>query len=500
MLATSGLAVSTAGPALAAGCSGVKGDVNGDGLAEVAVVDPGNQIAGSVHLFYGHPSGLVVDKTGTALDDQYFNEVTPGLPGSAVRREYTTDAALGDFNDDGCADLAIRSAQDVTMLYGSPKGITMKGSHLLDAFDLPEGAAITAGGSGGDLEVADLDDDGVDDLAIATGVNIVEAGRWGAVLITFGDRAGLNKGPTKAELVHPGTPGVGGTLDETSQPYAMALTSGDFDGDGRSELAVDTGDGSVQTLERGPHGWGNTQPTPIGPSTAGFPQGTCWTDSGWALAAGDVNGDGRSDLAVGSLSYGCSGDPGRSDSQGAVVLLFGTAHGLTTAGHQLWTGHSLGVDNSKGRFAAFGDALAMGRLDNGPTDDLAIGAYESYVGSTTRAGSVTVLLGSSTGLTTAGLGGSRFDQNTKGIAGTPERRDGFGRSLTIAAVQSRQRGNLIIGVPFEDVGRVVDAGAFTQLAATAGGPSGIGSRTYDSNAKGVKGISGEEDEMGYVLG
>lgn len=500
MLASGGLAITTVSPAVAASCSGVKGDVNGDGLAEVAVVDPGNRTHGAVHVLYGHSSGLVADKKGTALDDQYFNDTTSGLPGSGAQRGYVETAVLGDFNDDGCADLGIRTDQDVVVLYGSPQGIVTKGSHLLGVSALPKGAKVKASGPG-DLEVADLDDDGVDDVAIAANdTEIVPGGRRGAVLIAFGDRAGLNKGATKAELVHPGTPGVGGTLKEIGGPYASALTSGDFDGDGLAEVAVETGESSFQTLERGPNGWGNAQRRPIGGSTAGFPKRGCWQESGWAVDAGDLNGDGRADLAVGNPSYHCPGDPGAPEGQGAVLILFGSAQGLTTAGHQLWTGNALGVDSSKNRWAGFGGSIAVGPLDNGPTDDLAIGAFWSHLGSTTRAGSVTVLLGSSRGLTTAGLGGTRFTQNTAGIAGTAEKGDGFGGSLTIAAVQSQQRGNLIIGVPFEDVGKVLDAGAFTQLAATGAGPTATGSRTYDASSKGVKGTASEEDWMGYVVG
>lgn len=64
--------------------SGVPGDVNGDGFAEVAVGERGNENGrGSVHLFYGQPSGLVFDAVGSALDDQYLSQDSPGVPGKA---------------------------------------------------------------------------------------------------------------------------------------------------------------------------------------------------------------------------------------------------------------------------------------------------------------------------------------------------------------------------------------------------------------------------------
>ena len=96
-------AFSPADPAFAAaGCrTTVPGDVNGDGLAEVAVGESGNHVgAGAVHVFYGHKSGLVTKKTGSARNDQYFTQNSPGVPGSDDGFDaFGSAVALGDFND-----------------------------------------------------------------------------------------------------------------------------------------------------------------------------------------------------------------------------------------------------------------------------------------------------------------------------------------------------------------------------------------------------------------
>jgi hypothetical protein len=61
-------------------------DVNGDGHAELAVGEPGsNDASGAVHVFYGHRTGLVAKATGTARDDQYLSQNTPGVPGGRSR-------------------------------------------------------------------------------------------------------------------------------------------------------------------------------------------------------------------------------------------------------------------------------------------------------------------------------------------------------------------------------------------------------------------------------
>src|SRR4051812_29990413 len=83
VLLAGGLALGATLPAAAATCStGVAGDVNGDGHAEVVAGEPFNgRNSGAVHVFYGQQSGLVVDATGTARNDQYFTQDTAGVPG-----------------------------------------------------------------------------------------------------------------------------------------------------------------------------------------------------------------------------------------------------------------------------------------------------------------------------------------------------------------------------------------------------------------------------------
>ncbi|MDN5763776.1 MAG: hypothetical protein L0H41_15845, partial [Microlunatus sp.] len=208
------------------------------------------------------------------------------------------------------------------------------------------------------------------------------------------------------------------------------------------------------------------------------------------LASGDVHGDGPDDLVVADPAFGCH-DPGRPDyGSGVVVLLPGSARGLTTSDSQLWTQDSPGVDGAERLGNLFGEALAMGPLDRGDTADLAIGAPGDGTGS------VTVLLGGAKGLSTAGIGGTRYTQATPGIVGTAEAGDRFGDTVTTAPVQNQSQASLIIGVPGEDVGSVTDAGSVTQLSISRTGPDPRGSRTFTANTPGVKGKAGRFDHFG----
>ena len=113
--------------------------------------------------------------------------------------------------------------------------------------------------------------------------------------------------------------------------------------------------------------------------------------------------------AASSAWTGECDDPDGGVVDGEVLVLPGSKNGLTGTGSEVWTQDSPGVQGSSTE-EAFGSSLAMGRLDDGPTDDLAIGASHDDLGGVASAGSVTVLLGSADGLTTAGLGGSLFHQ------------------------------------------------------------------------------------------
>jgi len=73
----------------------------------------------------------------------------------------------------------------------------------------------------------------------------------------------------------------------------------------------------------------------------------------FALAAGDLNGDLRGELAVGA--------PGENGSAGVAHVLYGSPAGLTT-GSQLWSQNSPGVAGAAEQGDRFGDALAAGTL------------------------------------------------------------------------------------------------------------------------------------------
>ncbi|MER5986924.1 VCBS repeat-containing protein [Streptomyces sp. NPDC001787] len=114
--------------ALAAGCSGVDSDFNGDGIADTAIADPeatvnGVPRAGLVHVVYGGGKGNLA-----------LSQETAGIPGAAEPGDqYGFALAAYDANSDGCADLAVGIPYEdldvvpdaglVQIVYGSPAGL-----------------------------------------------------------------------------------------------------------------------------------------------------------------------------------------------------------------------------------------------------------------------------------------------------------------------------------------------------------------------------------------
>jgi hypothetical protein len=74
---------------------------------------------------------------------------------------------------------------------------------------------------------------------------------------------------------------------------------------------------------------------------------------GRTLSAGDYDGDGKADLAIGVPHENTSGVVGA----GAVQVLYGTATGVRPAGSQLWNQDSPGIEDAAETDDAFGGAL-----------------------------------------------------------------------------------------------------------------------------------------------
>jgi hypothetical protein len=170
--------------------------------------------------------------------------VWPAAGGLADRSTTTqaTDGLQADFNNDGFADLAVgvfgeNPGGAVNVLYGTASGLTGTGSQFLtqDSPGVPGGSE--PGDSFGEaLAVGDFDGDGFADLAVGVGFEDLGAiVDAGAVNVLYGTTSRLTG--TGSQLFTQDSPGVGSSA-EGEDDFGGTLVAGDFDGDGFADLAV----------------------------------------------------------------------------------------------------------------------------------------------------------------------------------------------------------------------------------------------------------------------
>ncbi|MEU9886030.1 FG-GAP repeat protein [Sphaerisporangium sp. NPDC051011] len=307
----------------------------------------------------------------------------------------------GDFDGDGCADLAIGASEEfagtpvpdgadgngiVHLLRGTARGLVSAGT--LDVTRL--GRTRDTDRFGAALVAADLDGDGDDELAV--GIPGLDEG-GGVGVFGLNGRAVRGTGT----LITQATPWVAQEHTETDQ-FGAALAAGDFDGNGRAELAIGapganigttSGAGAVTIADlRARQAGVYTQNSPGMPGAA-----EKWDNLGAALASGDFNRDGRDDLAVGVPGEGLDDlQDGPMYGNGAVHVLYGTRRGLTAIGSEFWTRKTKGIKGRSLNTDRFGSALAAGDLNGDGDAELAIGlpgAGEVLVLAGTRRGGLT---------------------------------------------------------------------------------------------------------------
>ncbi|AJE85043.1 MULTISPECIES: FG-GAP-like repeat-containing protein [Streptomyces] len=383
----------------------VQADFDHDGLADVTASSP----AGYQSVRYGGTDGrnqtVTVDparSTARDLDEDGYADLVSGDTIRWGSAEGLTDEALtipadqqfggsgvtsGDFDGDGHADLVAQKKDaeewgDLRVLYGpfTREGTASRSSDLSTGRTFDPTRMVSG----------DITGDGRDDLV---------------TLHAFEEMS------ESSQFWAGGADGL--ATKSTTLPDAASAAIGDVDADGYGDLVIRTVPGGV--VENLPYDAGTVKVlygTAKGPSTsrtttltqnsAGVPGASEDGDQfGYDLAAADVNGDGYADVAAG-VPYEDLTAKGRPvKDAGSVVLLRGSAKGLTGTGAQAVHQDTAGVPGAAESKDYFGSALWTGDTDGDGHPDLAVGAPGEDT-SNADTGAVWLLRGSPAGLTSEG--------------------------------------------------------------------------------------------------
>jgi hypothetical protein len=207
------------------------------------------------------------------------------------------------------------------------------------------------------------------------------------------------------------------------------------------------------------------------------------------LAAGDFAGDQREDLAIGVPGE----DVGAIADAGAVNVIYGksAASGLIAAGNQLWHQDSPGIEDVAEAGDKFGYALAAGNFNGDARDDLAIGVPGEDLRAVADAGATNVIYGQSFWFGLTAAGDDFLHQNGAEI----ETGDLFGAALAAGDFDGDGKDDLAVGVPREDIGAIIDAGAVDVFYGAFSGAS----QQWHQNSPGILDVAEVGDNFGLSV-
>ncbi|WP_188197783.1 FG-GAP and VCBS repeat-containing protein [Nonomuraea sp. SYSU D8015] len=423
------------------------------------------------------------------------------IPAAVQACEGGLDGMVSDFNADGHADAAVgdpfrrvgdaAGAGAVTIMYGSTDGRVGEGERVRLTQDTPSirGEAERGDQFGFDMEAADLDGDGCTDLAVSA-----PGDGAGQIAVLYGSPKGLGQ---ETLWIGQGTSRVPGT-PEAGDQFGHRLSAAPAKGADDAVVVVGVPHEDIRTVrdagavvsvrltrerELASARWFD-QSTP-GVSGVPEPGDLFGSDIEVLQASGS---SGRWDLVVGTPYE----DIGAVRNAGSMTLVEDLAEAVAEHRAVTWTQDSAGVSGDVEAGDLFGTDPEHVVTPEGLY--LAIGVPGEDLRGASNGGMVQVFRGAGEGLRPQRV----LHQDLAGASDAIENNDFFGNVLEgVERPVAGGHARLVVGLPSEDLGTRVDAGAVQSFSLDA---PGIEDRWLSQDAPQVPAGADSRDGFGFALG
>lgn len=345
------------------------GDLNGDGYDDIVVGAAADSAGGgtnygAIYIIYGKVTQYTSETISSDSSIPKLTGTNSGQSGAAL--------AIGNLNGDAYADLAIGAPSEVTstgavyLIYGSSTAYTGTTTSISTAAAAKYRGEATQNNLGNELDIGDLNGDGYEDLAMSAMRNGDGGVNAGAVYIAYGSSTNLSATTSVSALAEftgeAAVDNAGNTID---------ISSGSINGDAYNDLLVSSpnnGDafataGAVYLVPGSATQYSST--TSLGAATILEFTGAAASDSlGTALATGDVNADGYTDMFMSSVTA--------TSTDGLAYLYLGSAS-LTSG--SVSSGASQTFIGTASSAESFGRSIAVDDLNGDNRLELIVGAH-----------------------------------------------------------------------------------------------------------------------------
>jgi len=376
------------------GSSLAKGDFNADGKDDIAVGSPyfsdGKKFRGKVSIFLNKGNN--------------FNAEEPDIIilGENKNHYFGVSVAFGDFNGDGIDDLAVGSmnGDKIWMFFGKKTGISQTETKIIDLSKDPADITFKTAelneNFGFSIDMADINGDGIKDLIIgAPSANQTGKIRSGKIYVVFGYKFPQPQFVYDFSKIQPSMIIWG---ENALDKFGSSITHGDINGDKRIDIiagAYLSGKKFYPQIGK-VYVFFGINPSDLSPYvkkpveirtpdiTIDGPGARSWF--GYSIDAKDINGDGLSDIAIGSFTYQSETKTGKAHIYYGNKTDFKTIKSINST-------DSFTIINEDKYEDIMGSSVDIADMNNDNKSDFIIGAPGIREGSSSSPGHVYVFDG-----------------------------------------------------------------------------------------------------------